>query len=120
MKTRTTIACICASIAALFTATASATTQETEHAERQPEVQAQQVYTYVYRPENYVGSIEHNLELAQASIMHNLRNDTRSASRRDLLRSHNELRAAAQLAAVSEMLPDRFFSGASDTLSRAN
>lgn len=118
MKTRPLIALISVSFAAAVMTQPAAANEDAEA--RQPVVQAQQVYRYVYKPENFNGSIEHSLQLAQDNIMTNMRYDMRAVSRQALQQSHNELRLATQVAAVSEMLPDRFFSGASDTLSRAN
>ncbi|MDN7124368.1 hypothetical protein J6I90_05705 [Pseudidiomarina sp. 1APP75-32.1] len=85
---------------------------------------AQQVYRYTYAPENYAGSIDHELGIMQQTLMADVRKDSMLSARAGLETSANELRDMTRLAELSlntsaERAPDHLFGRPSYTLRRS-
>lgn len=87
----------------------------------QVDVKAPQVYTYTYTPSNYAGSIAHDLDVMQQSVLASVRADSLQSARAGLEASARELQGTARLAlsTSSEGAPDQLFGRASYPFSRS-
>lgn len=102
MKTRTNkvVKTLCTAVV-MFGMSANVMPNTNEQADdRQPVMQAQQVYKYTYSVENYQGSIAHDVELAQADIMADLQVSREADVTAALERSAAELQGYALLASA--------------------
>lgn len=90
-----------AALALTFSAGAVANTDSQDDASRKPIVEAQQVYKYTYKVENFAGSIAQDLELAQADIMADLVVSRDADIAASLSRSGAELHGYALFASAS-------------------
>ena len=103
MKTRTNkvVKTLCtAALVFGFSASAMANTIMQDDSARQPAVQAQQVYKYTYKVENFAGSIAQDIQLAQQDIMTDMLVSRDAEIAAALARSGAELQGYALLASV--------------------
>lgn len=69
---------------------------------RQPPFKAQQVYKFTYNPESFEGSLAHDVQLAQAEIMADLKLSRDADIATALNRSGAELRGYALIASAEK------------------
>lgn len=123
MKTATinTVKTLCAVV--VFTALSAPAIAQV-HAKSSEKVQAQQVYRYTYAPENFTGSIGHDVQLTRQSILADVREQNKTSAHAALEASANELNGYTQVAQVtldtsSERAPDKLFRRTGYTFGRS-
>lgn len=94
------------------------------YAGQSEKVQAHQIYRYTYAPENFTGSIAHDLQLTQQSILADVREQNRLSAHAALEASASELSGYTQVAQVtldtgSEGAPDKLFRRTGYTFGRS-
>lgn len=108
MKTRTNkvVKTLCtAALVFGFSASAMANTITQDDNARQPAVQAQQVYKYTYKVENFAGSIAQDIQLAQQDIMSDMLLSRDADIAAALARTGAELQGYALFASVGGSNP---------------
>ncbi|RUO50150.1 hypothetical protein CWE21_03230 [Pseudidiomarina aquimaris] len=108
MKTRTNkvVKTLCTTALVLgFSASAMANSITQDDSARQPAVQAQQVYKYTYKVENFAGSIAQDIQLAQQDIMSDMLVSRDADIAAALARTGAELQGYALFASVGGSNP---------------
>ncbi|CAB0151024.1 hypothetical protein PSI9734_01442 [Pseudidiomarina piscicola] len=123
MKTAT-LKTVTALSAVIVLAAISAPAAAQVETEATAKVQAMQVYRYTYQPDNFNGSIEHEMQLMQQSLMANVSAENVRNAEQALATSANQLSGLTQFAQTtsagrSERAPDQLFGRASYPFSRS-